>query len=111
HRLHEADWGFVRTMNLQSTNASPLQDWSDRRPPTHAFMTGRLNPRTPAEGSPGNRDSGIAIEQMIALANEADLDLWLCVPHLATDDFITRLARMVRFGSDGDEPYSEPQAD
>jgi hypothetical protein len=104
-RLAEADWGYIRFMDFLRTNASPQQDWSDRRSPTHGFMTGTLNPREPAAGAAGDRPTGIAFEHMVALSNAASKDLWLCVPHLATDDFVTRLARLVRFGSDGVNPY------
>jgi hypothetical protein len=109
-RLADADWGFIRFMDLQHTNANPQQDWSDRRPPGHVFMSGALNPREPATGSPGNRGSGMAFEQMIALSNAAAKDMWICVPHLATDDFIRKLAQMIRFGSDGVNPYTSQQA-
>ncbi|MBN2369620.1 MAG: hypothetical protein JXO72_03960 [Vicinamibacteria bacterium] len=104
-RLAEADWGFVRFMDFLDTNGNPQKDWSDRRLPAHAFMTGTLNPRQPATGIDGDRPTGVAFEHMVALCNAADKDCWLCVPHLATDDFVTRLARLIRFGSDGVNPY------
>ena len=47
---------------------------------------------------------------MVALANAAGRDLWINVPHLATDDFITKLAQLVRFGSDGVNPYTNAVA-
>ncbi len=104
-RLGEADWGFIRLMDFMATNGSPVQDWSDRRPPAHAFMTGMLNPREPASGAGGDRETGIAFEHMVALANASDKDLWICVPHLATDDFVRKLAQLIRYGSDGVNPY------
>jgi hypothetical protein len=107
-RLAEADWGFIRFMNWQETNANPQRDWSDRRPPTHFTQTGTLHPRPPATGSPGNRGSGCAIELLPMLCNTARKDLWICIPHLATDDAVRRTARLIRFGSDGTDPYSTP---
>jgi len=107
-RLADADWGFIRFMGLLDTNANPQQDWSDRRSPAHCFASGVLNPRSPATGFAGQRDTGIAFEHMVALCNQANKDLWVCVPHLATDDFVTKLAQLIRYGSDGKDPYTQP---
>lgn len=109
-RIADADWGYIRFMDWNSTNASPQQDWTDRRPPTHVFMSGELNPRSPGGGHAGNRGTGVAFEHMVALCNATDKDLWITVPHLATDDFVTKLAQLIRYGSDGTNPYTSPQA-
>jgi hypothetical protein len=105
-RVGDARWGLLRMMNVQDTNANPQQDWLDRRPPTHAFMSGVLNPRAPATGFPGNRGSGMAFEHMVSLCNTTTNDMWVCVPHLATDAFIRKMAQLIRYGSDGVEPYT-----
>lgn len=47
---------------------------------------------------------------MVALCNETQRDMWINVPHLATDDFITKLAQLIRYGSDGFDPYTSDQA-
>jgi hypothetical protein len=109
-RIADADFGFIRFMDWGATNASPQQDWSDRRLPAHAFMTGIVNPRPPAPGHQGYRETGVAWEYMVALANQTGRHMWINVPHLATDDYITRLAKLIRFGSDGVNPYEAPQA-
>jgi hypothetical protein len=109
-RIADANWAFLRVMDWGATNASPQQDWSDRRVPGHAFMSGILNPRAPAPATDGNRETGVAWEHMVALSNATGRDLWINVPHLATDDYVTRLARLIRFGSDGVNPYPSPQA-
>ncbi len=49
-------------------------------------------------------------EQMILLANEAGKDLYACLPHGADDDYVTRVAKMLRYGSDGVNPYDGPEA-
>jgi hypothetical protein len=110
-RLREADWGFIRFMDWLETNASPQRDWSDRRPPTHMFMTGALNPRPPADGFGGDRGTGVALEMLPALCNAAGKDMWVCVPHMATDDYVRKLARLIRYGSDGSEPYDHAVGD
>ncbi len=98
-RLVDANLGFVRFMNFQETNANTQQNWSDRRPPLHMNMSGTLNLRSPADGFPGRRGSGIAFEHMVALSNAAGKDLWVCIPHLATEEFIRNLVRLIRFGA------------
>lgn len=108
-RIGDAAWSFIRFMDWGATNASPLQDWADRRVPAHAFMNGVINARPPAPSSDGNRETGAAYEHMIALCNATGRDLWINVPHLASDDFIMKLARLIRFGSDGVNPYDAPQ--
>ena len=109
-RIGDADWGFIRFMDWSATNASPVRDWSDRRLPSHIFQAGVINPREPAVDSPGNRETGAAYEYMVALSNATGRNLWINVPHLASNDFITKLARLIRFGSDGVNPYDAPQA-
>jgi hypothetical protein len=109
-------FGTLRFMDWGATNASPQKDWIDRRPPTHAFMTGVINPRSPAnqsDGTPysGDRTTGVAYEHMVALCNAADADMWVCLPHLATDDYVEKLARLILHGSDANgNPYSSVQA-
>ncbi len=105
-RLGDAPWAFLRFMDWIDSNSSPQRDWADRRSPRHVFQQGVLNRRAPATGFGGDRGTGVAFEHMVALANAAGRDLWINVPHLATDDFITRLAQLIRFGSDGVDPYT-----
>jgi hypothetical protein len=109
-RIGDAPWAFLRFMDWNESNASPQRDWADRRLPTHAFQWGVLNRRAPATGFSGDRGTGIAFEQMVALANLTGRDMWINIPHLATDDFIIRLARLIRFGSDGVNPYTNTVA-
>lgn len=109
-RLADAEWGYIRFMDWGVTNASPVQEWADRRLPSQYAQNGVLNTRSPGGGHAGNRPTGVAYEHMVALANTADKDMWICIPHLATEDFVRKLARLIRHGSDGVEPYAAPQA-
>lgn len=112
-RIADRDWGFIRFMDWGATNASPVMDWADRRLPVHVFQNGIINDRSPAldDGiSPGNRETGVSYEHMVALCNATDKNLWINVPHLASADFMTRLAKLIRFGSDGVNPYDAPNA-
>ena len=109
-RLGDAAWAFLRFMDWNASNASPQRDWPDRRVPRHAFQQGILNRRAAATGFGGDRETGIAFEHMVALCNATGRDLWINLPHLTTDDFITRLAQLIRFGSDGVNPYTNTVA-
>lgn len=113
--------GFLRPMDWVKTNASPQKSWSDRRLPGHVFQTGVLSERDPTEPfdiSAGERETGVAFEHIVALCNATNKDLWITIPHLAVEDapagqdnFVTKLAKLIRFGSDGVEPFSSPQVD
>ena len=116
-RIGDADWEFIRFMDLGHTNASPQISWSERRRPAHIFQTGIIEDRTPAPGVTftvgdeefeieGNRETGLAFEHMIALCNATDRNLWINIPHLADADFITKLAQLIRFGSNGGNPHT-----
>ncbi|MDW8344849.1 MAG: hypothetical protein RMM51_10205 [Verrucomicrobiae bacterium] len=109
-RLGDVPWVFLRFMDWMATNASPQRDWADRRLPRFVFQMGVLNRRAPAMGFVGDRKTGCAIEHMVALCNATGRDMWITVPHMATDDYVIKLARLLRYGSDGVEPYSSPQS-
>jgi len=121
--IASTDFNHLRFMDWGDTNASPQKDWSDRRLPERVFQHGKLHRRDPSEGAvswynngvpvyfSGDRNTGIAYEYMVNLANTTNKDLWLCIPHLATDEFVTKLAQLIAFGSDGTQPYTSPQAD
>ena len=49
-------------------------------------------------------------ELMVLLANETGKDLFACLPHRADDDYVRRVAKLLRYGSDGVNPYDAPQA-
>jgi hypothetical protein len=71
----------IRFMDWQSTNNSPLKHWSERTTLQHARQTG---------------PKGAAVEWMVRLANISGCDPWFCIPHQATDDFVTQFATLVR---------------
>lgn len=73
----------LRFMDWQRTNSSPLITWSQRRLPTeNSQVDDRNGPR------------GIAYELICDLCNILNIDPWICVPHLADDDYITRMANL-----------------
>jgi len=71
----------LRFMDSGKTNFSPLVSWADRTTPDTHTQT---------------RPEGMALEYMILLANTLGQDPWICVPHLADDDYVRRAARLLR---------------
>ena len=118
--VDDRDWGWIRFMDFGFVNQNPQQDWADRRPGGYAFQEGVINERGHIkyiDGEtgepvyyPGNDMTGAPYETMVALCNETDKDMWINIPHLATDDFITKLAQLIQYGSDGFDPYTSLQS-
>jgi hypothetical protein len=71
----------LRFMDWQRTNASPLSTWSQRTTTASATQT---------------RPEGVALEFIADLSNALQQDAWICIPHLADDDFVRQAARLLR---------------
>jgi hypothetical protein len=71
----------VRFMDMQQTNNSPVQQWSDRKLPTAATYVG---------------DEGVPVEVLVDLANTLEADPWFCMPHQADDDYMREFAAYVK---------------
>jgi hypothetical protein len=92
-------WHCIRFMDWQATNNSHNHAWSARS--TRSFYSQAGGGRAtldPAGPDPvrARWAAGVALEHCIAAANLARKDAWLCVPHLADDDYIERMALLVR---------------
>lgn len=85
----------LRFMDTIATNGNASINWSDRMLPTYAGQQG-------AVGAPW--------EWIVALGNATGRDIWINVPGQASDDYVTKLAQLVRYGSDGVNPYTSFQA-
>jgi hypothetical protein len=70
----------LRFMDWGHTNNSPLQNTADRTPENY-YTQGRTQ--------------GVAVEWMIKLCNETGKDMWYCVPHKATDQFLWDVAWLI----------------
>lgn len=87
--------GVIRTMDFISANSNSTQTWAERTPVDWLGSTG---------------DKGQSWELMVMLANAANRDLWINVPVKADDAYIQKLANLLKYGSDGLEPYTSRQA-
>jgi uncharacterized protein YjdB len=99
------DFAVLRTMDFSATNGNEIVHWSDRTRPIDASQA-IGNPGAPAGGWEG---PGGAWEYAILLANQTKKDLWINVPLNANDDYITKLAQLMKYGSDGTTPYFSAQ--
>lgn len=90
----------VRMMNLMeaslkklcfSAESCPAEvgTWADRAKLDDAVWGGN-DARTSHEDH-----KGVPVEVMIALANTLKRDIWVNMPHVATNDYVTRFAKMV----------------
>jgi len=91
----------LRFMDWASTNNSIEEEWSGRKRPTFYTMVARSGDPDGLYGpkpTPYDRlfAGGVAIEIMLKLANELGIDPWLCVPHRATDEYISEYAKLAR---------------
>ncbi len=75
------DFSVLRFMDWGRTNNSPLVNWADRTTPQSAFQSS---------------EKGVCVEGMVALSNIAMADPWFCMPHRASDDYVTQFATLVR---------------
>ncbi len=100
-----SDFAALRTMDLSATNGNEIAHWSDRTRPGDASQA-IGNPGAPTGGWEG---PGAAWEYAVLLANTTGKDLWINVPLNADDDYITKLAQLTKYGSDGATPYTSAQ--
>lgn len=93
-------FSILRTMDFTSTNASDEKNWADRTLWTHATQ----NPPEPAGKDYGWQGRPASWESVIMLANESQKDVWICLPHKATDNYIQKVAELFRDGNEHTDP-------
>lgn len=106
----------VLRSNLNNGNQERF--WSDRTLPAWFNQSsGRALDRVYSNPEWGRKSNGASWEHKILLCNETGRDLYINIPHMATgwepgdeSSYVHKLARLVLFGSDGQEPYAAPQA-
>ena len=94
-------WHCLRFVDWLSTNDSANQKWSNRKLKKFYTQVGNIGDAVGLFGEPmpswkRQWASGVAIELCVQLANMTKTDAWLCVPHLADDEYITEMALLVK---------------
>lgn len=90
----------VRYMDYLRTNHNKQVEWGDRMRPSHA-STNR---------SFGGSELGGPWEHVVLIANWLGRDAYITIPAMASDDYVSRVARVFKYGSDGVNPYASRQA-
>ena len=95
-----ANFSTIRTMMTTG-------GYSGRTTGYDSAWAGRTKPwSVQTRSADAGRHNGVAWENIIAMANQAQKDVWIAIPFNATDDYILQLARCFAFGSDGTTPYT-----
>ena len=76
-----SNFEVLRFMDLMETNDSPLVTWSDRSAEVYHTQASNF---------------GMAYEYMVQIANDANKDIWICIPHKADDNYISQLASFLQ---------------
>lgn len=74
-------YNTIRFMDWANTNKNMPVTWATRTTPTSSLIFGT---------------DGVAVENMVALANQAHKNVWFTMPWNADDDYIRRFAKYVR---------------
>ncbi len=77
--------GVIRFMDPFATNGSEHIDWANRAKPTWYTQA------SSSASGVGSSTRGLCIEFAVELCNLAGKDMWLNVPHRATDDYCQQL--------------------
>ncbi|MGL6209859.1 MAG: hypothetical protein ACRC14_08540, partial [Paracoccaceae bacterium] len=83
------DFRILRTHDWQSTNFPSSVDWT-------------LKTETADQATWGAEGRGMPYELMVQMANETRSDLWLNIPHTASDQYIREAAEYVKANLDPD---------
>jgi len=121
------DFSLLRSMGVVNANGNPAQHWSDRalmgwagetvdstNSPwgiAYAGTNAMYNGTATNTYWPGGyvSDRGRPWEMLVLLANATTNDLWINLPVRVDDDYVTKLAQLLCYGSDGVNPYTSPQ--
>jgi len=88
--LRFMDWGHTNNWNQvdpYTWNEPSLHDWSERA---------ELNDYT------YSTTKGVPYELMVELMNQLDADGWVCIPHTASNNYISEMANLFRDNCEGD---------
>ena len=93
----------IRFMDYLAITDNLQQHWADR-------VTPGVASQYQAVGGYGWEGKGGSLEYLVALANETGKDVWVNIPVGVDDDYVTKLAQLLAYGSDGTNPYTSAQA-
>jgi hypothetical protein len=81
------DFKILRTHGMQETNFTTIKDFTnDVVSKDQAFW--------------GETGQPVPLEALVEISNQAESDLWITIPHLATDDYMRKAAQYVKANLD-----------
>jgi len=109
---HRADELFYRPGKQYFVDAFTANRYCDR---SLCYNSGKWKDRKlPAERNPGMEGWGFGrsdcFEDLVMFANETGSDFLMSMSSTADNEYFLKLAQLLRYGSDGREPYNGPQA-
>ncbi|MGD0096301.1 MAG: hypothetical protein ABSB60_07385 [Terracidiphilus sp.] len=99
----------IRMMDWTQTNDNYVVNWADRTTPDSATQDGFANTWTGPDGNVFTGTGGVALEYQIMLCNTIKADCYINIPMVVSDDFVTKMAETIAYGSDGTNPYTSTQ--
>lgn len=94
-----APFHALRFMDWAGTNNSVQSDWSHRkRPDFMTMVSSGGNPEAMSRRALERAQffgGGVALEHMIELCNRLKTDCWICIPHLANEEYMRNMAELV----------------
>lgn len=100
-----APYKLLRSLGWVAVNWSQDSLWNERTLWSFSHQSPDQLPGKPT----GWEGRGASWESLIMLANQTNKDVWITVPAKANDDYITKLAQLFKYGSDGVNPYTSTQ--
>jgi len=105
-------------LRVNLNNGNQEREWSDRTFPSFFNQNGGdWTPRAYSPESYGHKSNGASWEHKVMLCNETGKDLFINIPIMAsgrlptdTESYVNKLANLIKYGSDGVNPYTSPQA-
>ena len=82
-----SDFQVIRFMDWMQTNNSPVEEWDDR---------------TLANANTQTFNTGVAYEYIVELANLLEKDIWINIPHRASDDYVQQFAAFLENNLNGE---------
>lgn len=84
-KMHEG-FGVFRFMELQNINENSVKDWENRAKIEDVFQN----------------QKGLAWEYAVKICNELNADMWINIPTKASNDYIIKLAQLLKENLDKD---------
>jgi hypothetical protein len=105
-----SDYIIDRLQNFSAIRTMATGGEGNKSSGTDTVWSGRTKPwSVQTRSSDSGRAGGVALENLILMANQTNKDLWITIPYRADDTYIENMAKVLRYGSDGITPYSSAQ--